>query len=163
MFRKIILVLVIALVVIQFFHPDKNTDESTEAETNDISKVLNMPDNVQGILQTSCYDCHSNNTSYPWYAELQPVAWWLNNHIKEGKGELNFNEFSTYSLRRQYHKLEEIIEQVKEGEMPLSSYTIIHKDAILSTEQKATLTSWASAALDSMKAHYPADSLLRKK
>ncbi len=163
MFRKIILVLVIALVVIQFFHPDKNTDESTEAETNDISKVLNMPDNVQGILQTSCYDCHSNNTSYPWYAELQPVAWWLNNHIKEGKGELNFNEFSTYSLRRQYHKLEEIIEQVKEGEMPLSSYTIIHKDAILSTEQKAALSSWASASMDSMKAHYPADSLLRKK
>ncbi|HOZ77164.1 MAG TPA: heme-binding domain-containing protein [Ferruginibacter sp.] len=163
MFRKILLVLAIALVIIQFFHPDKNTDESTEAEANDISKVLNVPETVQNILQTSCYDCHSNNTNYPWYAELQPVAWWLNDHIVEGKGELNFNEFSTYSLRRQYHKLEEIIEQVKEGEMPLSSYTIIHKDAKLSTEQKASLHSWASASMDSMKAHYPADSLLRKK
>jgi len=163
MFRKILLVLVIALVIIQFFHPDKNTNESTEAEANDISKVLTVPENVQGILQTSCYDCHSNNTSYPWYAELQPVAWWLDDHIKEGKAEVNFNEFSTYSPRRQYRKLEEIIEQVKENEMPLSSYTIIHKDAVLTAEQKATLTAWASASMDSMKAHYPADSLLRKK
>lgn len=163
MFRKIFLLLFITLAVIQFFHPDKNTDNTPEADENDISKVHYVPSNVRGILQTSCYDCHSNNTNYPWYAELQPIAWWLDNHIKEGKAELNFNEFAAYSPRRQYRKLEEIIEQVKEDEMPLSSYTLAHKDAVLSKDQKVALTTWASTAMDSMKAHYPADSLLRKK
>jgi hypothetical protein len=162
MLRKIFFILIALFVIIQFFHPDKNIDDSP-AENNDISKALPIPDNVQDILQKSCYDCHSNNTNYPWYAEIQPVAWWLNNHITEGKSEVNFNEFSTYSLRRQYKKLEEIIEQVKKGEMPLSSYTLIHKDAILNEGQKLALSSWANASMDSMKAKYPADSLLKKK
>ena len=163
MIRKILLLFMAALVIIQFFHPDKNTDSSSASETNDISKVMVVPDNVQDILQTSCYDCHSNNTDYPWYAEIQPVGWWLNHHIDEGKNEVNFNEFSTYSLRRQYKKLEEIIKQVKEDEMPLGYYTVIHKDAVLSKEQKLLVSTWANAAIDSMKAKYPADSLLRKK
>jgi hypothetical protein len=163
MLRKILLFIVIALVIIQFFQPDKNIDNSTGVEAADISKVMLVPDNVQDILQKSCYDCHSNNSEYPWYAEIQPVGWWLNHHIDEGKGELNFNEFANYSLRRQYHKLEEIAEQVKSDEMPLSSYTLIHKDAVLTPEHKTLLTAWATAAMDSMKAHYPADSILRKK
>jgi Haem-binding domain len=163
MLRKILLLLFAVFVIIQFFHPEKNTNNSNEAAAKDISKVFSIPDNVQGILQTSCYDCHSNNTTYPWYAEIQPVAWWLNHHISEGKAEVNFNEFLAYSPRRQYRKLEEIIDQVKKDEMPLSSYTLVHKGAVLSNEQKTILTSWAAAAMDSMKAHYPADSLLRKK
>lgn len=163
MFRKILWVLVLALVIIQFFHPDKNINNSVEAEAHDISKVMPVPDKVEDILQKSCYDCHSNNTNYPWYAEVQPVSWWLNHHIEEGKHEVNFNEFSTYSLRRQYKKLEEIVEQLKEDEMPLSSYTLIHKDAQLTPEQKSLVTAWANAAIDTMKARYPADSLLRKK
>ena len=163
MLRKILLLLLAVLVIIQFFHPGKNTDSNTTAVVNDISKIMVVPDNVQDILQKSCYDCHSNNTDYPWYAEIQPVGWWLNHHIDEGKSEVNFNEFSTYSLRRQYKKLEEIIEQVKKDEMPLGYYTVIHKDAVLNKDQKLLVSSWASAALDSMKAKYPADSLLRKK
>ncbi|MES2850009.1 MAG: heme-binding domain-containing protein, partial [Bacteroidota bacterium] len=111
MLRRILLILLLIFGVIQFFHPDKNTDNSETADTNDISRMMTVPANVQEILQKSCYDCHSNNTNYPWYAEIQPVSWWLNNHIKEGKSEVNFNEFSTYGIRRQYKKLEEIIEQ----------------------------------------------------
>jgi Haem-binding domain len=163
MFKKLLLFLLIVFVVIQFFHPEKNIYTGSDAAKNHISKVMPVNDEVGKILKTSCYDCHSNNTVYPWYASVQPVAWWLNHHIEEGKGEINFDEFASYSLRRQYKKLEEINEQVKENEMPLSSYTLIHKDAVLNKEQKLTLSSWASAALDSMKAKYPADSLLRKK
>lgn len=163
MLRKILLLLIAALVIIQFFHADKNIANSDSDAANDISGVFAIPDNVQAILQKSCYDCHSNNTDYPWYAEIQPVGWWLNHHIDEGKSELNFNEFSSYSPRRQYKKLEEIAEQVKENEMPLSSYTLIHKDAVLNQEQKLAITAWANTAMDSMKARYPADSLLRKK
>ena len=162
MLKKIFFVLLIALVVIQFFHPEKNNVNSRAALSNDISRIFPVPDSVQNILQNSCYDCHSNNTQYPWYAEIQPVAWWLNDHIKEGKKEINFNEFATYSLRRRYKKFAEIIEQVKKDEMPLGSYTFIHRDAKLSKDQMLALTSWASATSDSMKAKYPADILKRK-
>ena len=152
-----------ALMIIQFFSPEKNTRPDNAATDNSIEKVLAVPSEVQSILQTSCYDCHSNDTEYPWYAEVQPVGWWLNHHIKEGKAELNFDEFATYSLRRQYKKLEEINEEVKEGEMPLNSYTLMHKNARLSETQKLAIAGWVAASLDIMKSRYPADSLLRKK
>ncbi len=163
MLKKAGFALLALLLIIQFFPPKKNLAEGTGEPENSISRVLPVPPGVQTILQTSCYDCHSNDTEYPWYAEVQPVGWWLNHHIEEGKHELNFDEFASYSLRKQYHKLEEINEQVKEGEMPMKSYLIIHRDASLSPEQKQVLASWVSASMDSMKARYPADSLIRKK
>ena len=154
-------ILLAAFVIIQFFHPAKNVSANATDFANDISKVYHVPDDVQLILQTSCYDCHSNNTKYPWYSKIQPVAWWLNDHIEEGKREINFSEFATYRIGRKYKKLEEIIEQVKEDEMPLSSYTMIHRNAILNKDQKANLTLWATAIRDSIKSQYPADSLKR--
>jgi len=154
-------ILILAFIVIQFFRPVKNKAEGTS--NNDISKLYSVPENVQSILKTSCYDCHSNNTVYPWYAQIQPVAWWLNDHIKHGKGDLNFSEFATYSIRRQYRKLEEVNDLVKKGEMPLDSYLWVHKDAILSEQQKLTLANWVTAVRDTIKATYPADSLVKKK
>jgi hypothetical protein len=84
---------------------------------------------------------------YPWYANIQPVTWWLQDHVNEGKSELNFNEFASYKEKRQRKKLEEIIEQVKDNEMPLQSYTIIHKNAVLNADQKATLKKWCEESL----------------
>ena len=98
-----------------------------------------VPENVQAILDRSCADCHTNKTNYPWYSEIQPVAWWLNDHVTDGKKHFNLNNFGNMRLAIQNHKLEECIEQVKEGEMPLESYTLIHKDAKLSEEDKTTL------------------------
>lgn len=105
---------------------------------------------------------HSNSTRYPWYAEVQPVGWWLNNHIEQGKRELNFSEFAGYCLRRQYRKLEDMVDQLNEGEMPLPSYLIIHTDAKLSREQKDGFVAWVNARRDTMKTNYPADSLMRR-
>jgi len=163
MLKKIMLLLFAALMIIQFFPPEKNTRTGETDIVNGIEKVLAVPADVHTILETSCYDCHSNDTEYPWYAEVQPVGWWINHHVKEGKAELNFDEFASYSLRRQYRKLEEINEEVKEGEMPLSSYTLIHKNAALTESQKLAIANWVSASMDFMKSRYPADSLLRKK
>jgi len=160
-FKRLFLVLLIAFVVIQFFRPAKNKAEGPSK--NDISTLYPVPEDVQNILKTSCYDCHSNNTVYPWYAEVQPVAWWLDSHIKDGKKDLNFSEFASYRIRRQYKKLEEVNELVKKDEMPLDSYLWIHKNAKLSEPQKLVLANWANAVRDSIKAHYPADSLVRKK
>ena len=87
----------------------------------------------------------------------------MNHHVNDGKKELNFDEYINKNLRFQYHKMEEIDEMIKEGEMPLDSYTWIHKDAKLTEEEKSTLMNWADGIRESMKAKYPLDSLIRKK
>lgn len=157
-----LLLIVIVLVGVQFI-PKAAKNQSTKMETMAIDQVHQVPPSTISLLKNSCYDCHSNNTHYPWYANIQPVAWWLNDHIEEGKGELNFSEFGSYSLRRQYHKLEEIKEQIEEDEMPLESYTIIHQNAVLSDTDKQEINNWASNLMDSFQHVYPADSIHRKK
>lgn len=141
--KKIGIGLVVVLVAIQFIRPTRNTGELEGP--NDISKHYQVPAEIHAVLKKSCYDCHSNKTEYPWYANLQPVGWWLQSHVNEGKDELNFSEFGTYPEKKAKHKFEEIEELVNEGEMPLSSYTIIHGDAKLSAEQTTAIASWAGA------------------
>ncbi len=141
--RKITLGLLGVLILIQFIRPTRNS--STEESPNEISKYYQVPADIHTILKKSCYDCHSNNTKYPWYANLQPVGWWLQNHVNEGKRELNFSEFGTYAEKKAKHKFDEIEEMVKEGEMPLPSYTLIHRDAQLTPEQSSAIASWAGA------------------
>lgn len=141
--KKIGLGLLVVLVIIQFIRPTRNT--STTESPNEISKYYDVPADIQAVLKKSCYDCHSNNTVYPWYTNIQPVGWWLQNHVNEGKGELNFSEFGTYDQKKAKHKFEEIEEVLNEGEMPLSSYTLIHGDAKLTAEQTATIAAWAGA------------------
>jgi cytochrome c551/c552 len=159
--RRILLIIIIILIAIQFIRPAKN--QSNDVLTSDISHVYTVPQNVSVILKKACNDCHTNNTVYPWYAQIQPVGWWLNHHIEEGKDELNFNEFGAYAVPRQYHKLEEVVEQVKEGEMPIWSYTLIHTNAKLTDDEKQTLINWAQGIRNTMKAKYPADSLVIKR
>jgi hypothetical protein len=161
MLKKIFLLLLLALIIIQFIHPKKN--KSAGIQPNYMGNVYAVPDDVKTILAKACNDCHANNTNYPWYTNIQPVDWWMNNHVNEGKKELNFDEYTNRNLRFQYHKMEEIAEMVKEGEMPLDSYTWMHKEAILSEAEKNKLISWADAIRDSLKAKYPIDSLVRKK
>ncbi len=150
----------VVLIVLQAFRPEKNNSGNKQ---NDISSLYPVPKNVEQILVKACNDCHSNSTVYPWYAEVQPIAWWLDDHVKDGKKHLNFNEFASYRLAKQYHKLEEVFDEVKGGEMPLESYTIVHGDAKLTTEERNILLDWSVAVRDTMKARYPADSLIMKK
>jgi hypothetical protein len=159
--KRTLVFLLFALIVIQFIHPKPN--KSTGDQPNYIGKVFPVPEDVRAILQKACNDCHSNNTRYPWYSNIQPVDWWLTNHIKEGKAHLNFDEYITRNLRYQYGKMKETVDLVKEGEMPLNSYTWIHKDAILTGDERSKLTGWAQGIMDTLKAKYPIDSLIRKK
>jgi hypothetical protein len=149
MIKKIILGLLVMLIVLQFVRPARN--ESSAPATNDISTVYNVPEEVHAILDKACYDCHSNNTRYPWYTNIQPVGLWMADHVKDGKDELNFNEFATYKKKRQAHKMEEVVEMVEEGEMPLGSYTWMHKEAVLTAEEKALLVNWAKALHQQIK------------
>lgn len=160
--KKIFLALFVLLLLMQLYPRAKKNLELSKTN-HDITAAHIVPDSVEAVLKTSCYDCHSNNTYYPWYSNLQPVNWWLNDHIEEGKSELNFSEFAQYRIGRQYRKLEEISKQIEEDEMPLKSYTIIHRNTILSEAQKKTVTNWTNLLRDSIKNNYPADSLKRKK
>jgi ribosomal protein S20 len=109
-----------------------------------------VPVKVQTILQTSCFDCHSNNSNYPWYSNIQPVRAFMDSHIKEGKENLNFSEFDTYSTRKQQSKLDRMIKQIKSDEMPLVSYTIIHRNAALNKKSKVILLQWIEETKDSI-------------
>jgi len=153
MLKKALLVLLFILVVIQFIRPAKNISNSVSA--NDITLHYPVPDTVLSIIKTSCYDCHSNTTAYPWYNNIQPVAWWLNNHVKEGKRELNFSEFASYTFKKQGKKMKSLEREIKEDGMPLDSYLWIHHNALLSPGQKDLLTNWA----DSLQKTIMADSL----
>ena len=133
-FKIILLILMIVFVGIQFVPTKRN--QTDNVPNTDFMIVNNLPIKIQNTLQTSCYDCHSNNTSYPWYNKVQPVAWLLENHIEEGKSELNFSEWDNYSDRRKRSKLKSIISQIEDDKMPLDSYTLIHRNAILSSEKK---------------------------
>jgi hypothetical protein len=146
--KKILLGLIIVFFAIQFVRPARNSSEVVQQ--GDIGALYHVPDSVYGILKESCYDCHSNNTRYPWYVNIQPAAWYLAHHVKEGKAELNFNEFASYSRRRQLSKLKSIAGSIKDGTMPLPSYTLMHGDAKLSNEEKELLINWASKTRDSL-------------
>lgn len=141
LFKKIAVFLGFCLVVIQFIRPETNLGEAYSE--NDIAHTVEVPKHVQEILSSSCYDCHSNATVYPWYANIQPLGFWLKHHVDEGKSELNFSEFKTYTDKRKTKKFKEIVKEVEENEMPLPSYTWIHKHAVLTQEQKDTLLAWA--------------------
>ncbi len=162
MIKKIILALLAVFVIIQFIHPERN---QSDEQLNHISKKYEVPMEVEDILKVACYDCHSNSTRYPWYANVQPAAWWLADHVNEGKRELNFSNFITRPIAVQNKKFDEIAKEVEEKEMPLHEYTYLglHKEANLTTEQRQTLVNWAHAQMDSLKAQYPADSLVLKR
>ncbi|NDP22840.1 MAG: heme-binding domain-containing protein [Paludibacter sp.] len=147
--KRIGLVIMVVLVGLQFF--PTRTNQSTEVPTTDIILSYRAPENIENILHTSCYNCHSNNTNYPWYSHVQPVGWLLESHINKGKEELNLSEFGSYSVRRQKSKLNSMVNQIEKGEMPLYSYTLIHRDARLSQDQKKTLVNYLNSILDSLQ------------
>ena len=153
--------MLIILIVIQFIRPQKNIHPGPQP--SDISTLYPVPADVDSLLVVACKDCHSNNTRYPWYNNIQPVAWFLDNHVKDGKQSFNLNEFATYPVARQYDKIEEIKKQLDKGEMPLSSYTLIHKDAKLTDAQKEKVIGWSEGIRKQMEAKYPKDSLERRR
>jgi hypothetical protein len=149
--RILKIIAIVALVVllgIQFIPTERN--QSDIVPTTDFMLVHNVPKKIQDKLQVSCYDCHSNNTAYPWYNKIQPVAWFLEDHVKNGKAELNFSKWGSLSSRRKASKLRSIIKQIESGEMPMDSYTLIHKDAKFSKEQTNEIINFITQLKDSL-------------
>jgi hypothetical protein len=162
MLKKIILAILAVFVIFQFIRPAKNQSDD---RTYDISKKYTITKEIDDLFKVACNDCHSNKTEYPWYSQIQPVAWWLNNHVVDGKRHFNFSEFLKRPVAIQNHKFEEMVEMIEKKEMPLASYTYfgLHKGANLNDAQRTTLINWAKMQMDTLKAHYPADSLVMPK
>ena len=147
-FKKILIIGLVIFLLMQLYQPARNMN-NVEVLPFHITKLYHVPDSVQVILAATCYDCHSNNTKYPLYSYIQPARFIMERHIRNGKKDLNFSEFGNYSKRRQESKFESIIKQVKSGEMPLASYTILHKDSKLTSMQKETVINWIDSILRS--------------
>lgn len=161
-FKITAITLLVILILIQFY-PKPVKNQSGLKGDNFIGNNFTISDSVNKVLTTACYDCHSNQTVYPWYTNVQPIALYLNDHVIEGKRKLNFSTFTNYNLAKQFHKLEEVEEMITEAEMPLTSYTLIHWDASLTNNEKQLLINWSQDLRNQMKAKYPIDSLIRKK
>lgn len=135
--KKILIILLLAFIIIQFFRIDKNNPAPTPQM--DFLTIKNTPESTATLIRNGCYDCHSNETKYPWYSNVQPIAWFLQNHFEEGRKELNFSTFATYEPKRQAHKLNEAIEMIELGKMPLDSYVLGHPEAKFTEAQKKEL------------------------
>ena len=147
--KKLLIAFVLLVITAQFIQPSLN--KGAASGPTDITQSVAVPEAVLGLLKRSCYDCHSNHTTYPWYDRISPVSWWVANHINEGKRELNFTEFGSYSPKKQLKKLEEIGEVVAEDVMPLKSYLIMHGEARLTEAQKNSLVAWSKTAAQGLQ------------
>jgi hypothetical protein len=141
--KIVVVLLVIGFIGIQFVRPGHTNPPVNPADTMENSTAV--PPEVASILGRSCADCHSSDTHFPWYSQVAPVSWWLNNHINEGRRELNISQWNTYNDKKKGRKLGEICEQVQQGEMPLPSYLWIHRDAALSEADVKTLCDWTAS------------------
>jgi hypothetical protein len=137
----------LALVVVVQFIPN----ELPAVETSNAGDIIQsgiVSEDVAVLLKKSCYSCHSNETDYPWYSYVAPSSWLVAKDVREGREELNFSTWTSYSMMDKLAKLDDIVEEVKEGEMPMEIYTLIHPSAKLDVAQRQMIISWAEATMD---------------
>ncbi|GDX48129.1 hypothetical protein LBMAG25_09470 [Bacteroidota bacterium] len=143
MLKKVILVLVVLFILLQFFQIDKSNPFSELS--NDFFQIQNTPKELSATIEEACYDCHSYKTEFPWYTSVQPIAWWINHHINEGRDELNFSDWGNYSSDKKKKLSEECSEKIIQGKMPLSSYTYMHNIRIKDPKQRQLLANYFSS------------------
>jgi len=145
--KKVLRIVAIAFAVIilglQFVRPDQTNPPTVEAETLEASSTV--PENIAAILKRSCSDCHTNSTNYPWYAQITPANWFLDDHVQQGRSQLNFSVWATYTPQQKAKKLDEVCEQIEAKDMPLPSYLWLHRDAVLTADDSKALCDWAMA------------------
>ncbi|MCW8848753.1 MAG: heme-binding domain-containing protein [Melioribacteraceae bacterium] len=148
MFKKIIIVVVLILVAIQFITIDQTNPPADMSK--DFISITNPPSDLASVIKSSCYDCHSHHTKYPWYSDVAPASWLIKEHINNGRNHLNFSVWTDYKEKKKDHKLEECIDMIKSGEMPMEGYVMFHAEAEINHEQKMQLISWFTELRDSL-------------
>lgn len=140
MARNLLIFIFILFIAIQFVPISIN--DSSKIRPSDFILSTNPPEEIAGLFKSSCYDCHSNSTNYPWYDKIAPVSWWVAAHIYEGKSKLNFSGWGRFSDKQKKHILKEIAEEIEKEKMPLDSYLLMHGDAKVSSEELLQLKKW---------------------
>ncbi len=140
--QKIFIVLIVLVIAIQFIRPERNIENNPSRY--DIFHKTGQPAEISAMVQSACYDCHSNRTAYPWYASVAPVSWIIANHVKEGKEHLNFSDWKLLDKAQQQHALEEIVEVLEKQEMPLKPYQWLHSEAEMTSEKSIQIIDWAN-------------------
>lgn len=143
-----LLILLGVFIIAQFFRPEKNLAASSSVD--DLFVVQDVPEHITALLRSACYDCHSNQTRYPWYSNISPVSWYLSKHVEEGKEALNFSEYGKLEKRKKISALSTICEVVESGSMPLVSFTLIHRDANLDETERKLICDWTEAEADAL-------------
>jgi hypothetical protein len=141
--KWVFILLVLGIVVIQFFRPERVSLNQMTAD--DLNNKMQVPGNVQGILKRSCYDCHSNQTYWPWYSNVAPVSWLVADDVNNGRKKMNFSEWGKLAQSKQEKRLTDICDEITQGDMPLPKYLIIHKDAVLSQADKDAICGWINS------------------
>jgi len=132
--------LLVVLLILQFFQPEKNS--APLDPESDMLSLLSPPDKLVTLIRKSCYDCHSNQTVYPWYSKISPVSWYLHRHIQKGKEDLNFSDYGQLDKADRIGVFADFCDVLDAGTMPLQSYLLIHKEARLSPEEREELCNW---------------------
>jgi hypothetical protein len=139
--KRILLILLALIIIIQFVPAD--LPEVTSDNPNDLFANNEIPENIENLIRTTCYDCHSNETVYPWYSYVAPVSFLISKDTREGRHHLNFSEWEKMDSIEKAEALDDIAEEVEEGEMPMKIYPIIHSDAKLSDADRHAIEEWA--------------------
>jgi hypothetical protein len=141
MIRKVLLGLLAILILIQFIPKNQEVHESSEKEI-EFYTANQVPQDIQNIMDAACMDCHSYRTTYPWYANIAPFSFFVEDHVEEGREHLNFHDWNSYSAKKADHKLEECVEEIEEGEMPMKPYVLMHSEADLAGPNKERLMAY---------------------
>jgi len=146
--KKVMIIIVLILIAIQFITIDRI---NPPADMNkDFITLSNPPAEIGQMIKSACYDCHSNHTKYPWYSDVAPISWVIKEHVNNGRRHLNFSIWPDYKEKKKDHKLEECIEMVKSGEMPMKGYVMLHEEAEITQDQKMALINWFTSKRDSL-------------
>ena len=142
--KKKVLYIVFALFILLQLIPSELPIVTNNNPNDLIVNNKDIPDNIINLLRNSCYDCHSNETNYPWYSKLSPVSLLVARDTKEGRLELNFSNWESLSSYKKAGVLSDISDAIVLGEMPMQIYTAIHWSASLSEDEKKELINWAN-------------------
>jgi hypothetical protein len=143
--KKIILIAIAVFITIQFIPSGKKNPPIDQSK--EFVNILNPPEHIRQILENSCYDCHSHETEYPWYSYVAPASWIIKEHVNNGRRHLNFSVWSDYKESKKDVKLEECIEMIRTGEMPMQGYVLFHQNAEIDPSQKEELIEWFSSKI----------------
>jgi hypothetical protein len=146
------IIISVALVLAVGLSRSRDRVNQASAMAHDLRDAEPLRESEAGkVLAQACGNCHSNHTEWPWYSHVAPLSWWIQSHVREGREELNFSRWTSYSARQRRAKLDSICGVISTGRMPPLSYTMLHPEARLTAKEKKSVCVWAAMEIEHEK------------